>query len=178
MNVTGFLKFSGEKAMEQENQFSYSHYFQLLILIIAFPLVSLFIPTPAWAFIPHSDPREAFFIRQFSYLFWAWAMLFFIFALSQENLRKHRGFRWLVWSAIFFALWNIDCFIGQFIALNISPLGAATFTTGDEQNLAVNATWRWFFSITKLDHLLLVPAFLCFYLGIRAFVKDPEVRPS
>jgi hypothetical protein len=157
---------------------SQNRYYCLVTLVSAFFMVYFFMPTPAWAFIPHSDPREAFFIRQFSYLFWALAMLFFIFALRQENLSEHRGFRWLVWSAIFFAWWNIDCFIGQIIALNISPQGAGAFTSGDEQNLAVNATWLWFFSITKLDHLLLVPAFACFYLGIRAFVKDPEVRPS
>ena len=148
-----------------------------LYLIVAFFLVSLFLPTPAWAFIPHWDPREAFFVRQFSYLFWALAMVFFIFALRQENLQKHRGFRWLVWSAIFFALWNFDCFIGQLIALAISPQGAAAFTTGNNQDLSATGSWLWFFYITKLDHLLLVPAFFCFYLGISAFAKDPEVRP-
>ena len=137
--------------MEPENQFSYNHYYQWLSLILALSLVSLFLPTPAWAFIPHWDPREAFFVRQFSYLFWAVAMVFFIYALRQENLQKHRGFRWLVWSAIFFALWNFDCFIGQFIALAISPQGAAAFTTGNNQDLsAPTGSWLWFFYITKL----------------------------
>jgi hypothetical protein len=160
--------------MERENLFSYNRYDQWLF---AFFVVSLFLPTPAWAFIPHWDPLEAFFVRQFSYLFWALAMIFFIFALRQENLQKHRGFRWLVWSAIFFALWNFDCFVGQLIALAISPQGAAAFTTGNIQDLSASEKWLWLFYITKLDHLLLVPAFFCFYLGITAFTKDPEVRP-
>ena len=162
--------------MPQENFIMNNRYYRLITWVGAFFLIYLFLPSPARAFIPHSDPREAFFIRQFSYLFWALAMVFFIFALRQENLRKHRGFRWLVWSAIFFALWNVDCFIGQLLALNVSPQGTAAFTTGNDQNLT--ATWLWFFYITKLDHLLLVPAFFCFYQGIRAFARDPEVRPS
>jgi hypothetical protein len=163
--------------MPPKNPLMNNRYYRLLTWVAAFSLLYLFLPSPAWAFIPHSDPREAFFIRQFSYLFWALAMLFFIFALRQENLRKHPGFRWLVWSAIFFALWNVDCFIGQLIALNVSPQGAPAFTTGNDQNLTATGTWLWFFYITKLDHLLLVPAFFCFYQGIRAFARDPEVRP-
>jgi len=164
--------------MERENLFSYYRYGQRLSLIFALFLIPLFLPSPAWAFMPHWDPREAFFVRQFSYLFWAVAMIFFIYALRQENLQKHRGFRWLVWSAIFFALWNFDCFVGQLIALAISPQGEAAFTTGNTQDLSASHNWLWFFYITKLDHLLLVPAFCCFYLGINAFTKDPEVRPQ
>jgi hypothetical protein len=146
--------------------------------ILVFLCGCLMLPSPAWAFIPHWDPREAFFVRQFSYLFWALAMVFFVIALRQENLRQHRGFRWLVWAGVLFALWNFDCFIGQFAALAISPQGIATFTAGETQGGPVSGLWLWVFYLTKPDHLLLVPAFLCFYLGIRAFTNDPEVKPE
>ena len=137
-------------------------------------LVGMILPSPAWAFIPHWDPLESFFIRQFSYLFWALAMVFFIFALKQENLQQHRGFRWLVWSGIFFALWNFDCFIGQFIALFMDPPGGAGLT-GTAQDRPVATLGLWFHYVTKLDHLFLAPAFVFFYLGIRAFSRDQEV---
>jgi hypothetical protein len=161
--------------MEKEYPLAKVYFHRWLLSLAAFLSVFIILPSQAWAFIPHWDPQEAFFIRQFSYLFWALAMIFFIFALKQENLVQHRGFRWLVWSGIFFALWNFDCFIGQLIALAIFPQGAAAFTTDDQ---IIPGKWTWLFYLTKLDHLLLVPAFFCFYLGINAFTKDPDVRPS
>jgi hypothetical protein len=138
----------------------------------------LLLPSQAWAFIPHWDPKEAFFIRQFSYLFWALAMVFFIFALKQAKLQEHPGFRWLAWAGVFFALWNFDCFIGQFIALSMDSrettglLGAAT------PERSASTVVQWFYYLTKLDHLLLVPAFLFYYLGISAFCRYPEVKPQ
>jgi hypothetical protein len=163
--------------MKKEYPLATMYYNRWLLLIGVFLLVSIVLPSQAWAFIPHWDPQEAFFIRQFAYLFWALAMVFLIFALKQENLVQHPGFRWLVWSGIFFALWNFDCFIGQFIDLALSPQGAAAFTTGNTGDQIVTRKWIWLFYLTKLDHLLLVPAFIFFYLGINAFTKDPEVRP-
>ena len=163
--------------MEKEYPLADFDYFRRWRLIPAFLLWTIILPSPAWAFIPHWDPLEAFFIRQFSYLFWALAMVFFIFALKQENLVQHRGFRWLVWSGIFFALWNLDCFIGQFIALTVSPHGAAAVHDRKYPRWNCRRIWLWLFYLTKLDHLLLVPAFFCYYLGINTFTKEQEVRP-
>lgn len=119
-------------------------------------------PSPALAIIPHWDPREAFFIRQFSYLFFMLAMLYFIYELRQGKL-QHRGFRLLVWASIFFALWNFDCFIGQLFALYYE-------TQSGQANFGA-----WVTYVAKLDHLLLVPAFIFFYLGIRALRREQEV---
>jgi hypothetical protein len=163
--------------VEQWNPHTKNRYPRLLPWMIGFLFGLLILPSPAWAFIPHWDPLEAFFIRQFAYLFWALAMLFFIFALKQEKLQQHRGFRWLVWAGVFFALWNFDCFIGQFIALSMESQGGARLTAA-AQDLPGARLGLWFYYLTKLDHLLLVPAFLFFYLGIRAFSRDPEVRPQ
>ncbi len=157
--------------MEKEYPLANFDYSRRWRLIPAFLLLTIILPSPAWAFIPHWDPLEAFFIRQFSYLFWALAMVFFIFALKQENLVQHRGFRWLVWSGIFFALWNFDCFIGQFIDLAVSPTWPPRFTTENTENQTTAGMWLWLFYLTKLDHLLLVPAFFCFYSGINSFYK-------
>jgi hypothetical protein len=163
--------------MEQGNPRPNNRNYCLLPWLVGILSGLLVLPSQAWAFIPHWDPREAFFIRQFAYLFWALAMVFFIFALRQEKLQQHRGFKFLVWAGIFFALWNFDCFIGQFIALSMDFPGGAGLKPGAAPDLAAPRVGLWLYYLTKLDHLLLVPAFLCFYLGIRAFTRDPEVRP-
>jgi hypothetical protein len=163
--------------MEQGNPRPNNRYRRLLPWMFGF-LTGLFIlPSPAWAFIPHWDPREAFFIRQFAYLFWALAMVFFIFALKQEKLQEHPGFRWLAWAGIFFALWNFDCFIGQFIALSLDSQGSMGLLAFMTREMSTSTVFHWLHYLTKLDHLLLVPAFFFYYLGIRAFCRSPEVNP-
>ncbi len=90
-----------------------SSFFHFLPWVVGFLLGAVLCPSPALAFISHWDPREAFFIRQFSYLFFMLAMIFFIYELKRGTLQQHRGFRLLMWASGFFALWNFDCFIGQ-----------------------------------------------------------------
>ncbi len=82
-------------------------FYRLLPWVVGFLLGSMIFPSPALAFIPHWDPKEAFFIRQFSYLFFMVAMIFFIYELKLERLPQHRGFRLLTWASVFFALWNL-----------------------------------------------------------------------
>ncbi len=149
-------------------------YYRLLPGVIGVLVGVVLFPSPAMAFIPHWDPKEAFFIRQFSYLFFMVAMIFFIYELKQERLQQKRGFRLLAWASVFFALWNFDCFIGQFIALyfkaEVTDGAAGIFSP---QLLMANLG-NWINYFTKLDHLLLVPAFIYFYRGIMAFGRELE----
>ncbi len=148
-------------------------YTRVLPWVGVFLLGSVIFPSPALAFIPHWDPREAFFIRQFSYLFFMLAMLFFIYELRQGKLH-HRGFRLLVWASVFFALWNFDCFLGQFFALYFRPQVVGGGPGSLSQQLGMTHLGNWIVYFTKLDHLLLVPAFIFFYLGLRAFRREQE----
>jgi hypothetical protein len=149
-------------------------YCRLLSGMVGFLLVSVIFPSPALAFIGHWDPREAFFIRQFSYLFFMLAMLFFIYALKQGKLQQHRGFRLLVWAGLFFALWNFDCFLGQLFAL-FCQAHIIGVPGSWSQRLGMANLGNWVSYFTRLDHLFLVPAFIFFFLGIRAFRREQEV---
>lgn len=150
-------------------------FYRLLPWVVGFLLGSMIFPSPALAFIPHWDPKEAFFIRQFSYLFFMVAMIFFIYELKLERLPQHRGFRLLTWASVFFALWNFDCFIGQWIALHFEAQVAEGPQGIFSQRLNMANLGNWINYFTKLDHLLLVPAFIYFCLGIREFMRQtPE----
>jgi hypothetical protein len=145
---------------------------RLIFFLLSFILWGWSCPDPAFAYIPHWDPKEGFFVRQFSYLFFLFAMLFFFYELKQENLRQKPGFRFLALASGFFALWNLDCFVGQFAALNLGePLvtGPAGIFS---RKLVMTDPGVWVYYLTKLDHLLIVPAFLFLYFGIRALAKS------
>ena len=150
-----------------------SRYTRWLPWVVGFLLGSLIFPSPALAFIPHWDPREAFFIRQFSYLFFMLAMLFFIYELKQGKL-QHRGFRLLVWAGVFFALWNFDCFLGQLFTRFFESPVVVGAPGSLSQRLGMVNVGNWIGYFTKLDHLLLVPAFIFFYLGLRALRREQE----
>lgn len=150
-------------------------YSRLLPWVIVFLLGLVIFPSPALAIIQHWDPREAFFIRQFSYLFFMLAMIFFIYELKQGKLHHHRGFRLLVWASVFFALWNFDCFLGQLLGLYFGAQVTVGTPGSLSQRLGMANLGNWLSYFTKLDHLLLVPAFILFYLGIRAFRREQEV---
>lgn len=133
-------------------------------------------PAPALAYIPHWDPKEGFFVRQFSYLVFLVAMFYLFFELKQGGLQKYRGFRFLAWASLLFALWNLDCFVGQFLSLNLdsSQVVGPTGSLAQRLHMADAATWVYY--LTKLDHLLLVPAYYLFYLGIKAFRQQPNLK--
>jgi hypothetical protein len=129
-------------------------------------------PESAFAYIPHWDPKEGFFIRQFSYLFFLVAMLFFFYELKHEDHRPKRGYRFLALAAALFALWNLDCFVGQFVARHLVAPVLAGPAGMFSQNLVLTGAGVWVYYLTKLDHLLLVPAFLFLYFGIRALARS------
>jgi hypothetical protein len=145
---------------------------RIILSFLGFMLLGWSYPESAFAYIPHWDPKEGFFIRQFSYLFFLVAMLFFFYELKQENLRLKPGFRFLALASGFFALWNLDCFAGQFAALNLGALVTAGPAGAFSQKLVMTDPGVWIYYLTKLDHLLLVPAFLCLYWGIKALAQS------
>jgi hypothetical protein len=142
-----------------------------LICLCSFIVLCWADPQPAYAYIGHWDPREGFFVRQFAYLFFLAAMLFFIYELKQEKLPQHRGLKFLALAGGLFALWNLDCFVGQLLDLSLSPQTLGPPGPFSQRLVAADpATWIMYF--TKLDHLLLVPAFLLLYLGIRDLARS------
>jgi hypothetical protein len=147
-------------------------YTRWLPWVLGFLLGVVFCPSPAFAIIQHWDPREGFFIRQFSYLFFMLAMLIFIYELKLGKL-QHRGFRLLVWASLFFALWNFDCFLGQLL-VRFEPQVVVGTPGAWSERLGMVNLGNWLGYFTKLDHLLLVPAFIFFYLGLRAFRREQE----
>jgi hypothetical protein len=132
-------------------------------------------PQPALAFIPHLDPKEGFFIRQLSYLFFLIAMVIFYFELNKERLKQYRALRILAWASLFFALWNLNCFIGQFFARNIHASLISGSAGSLAQRLLMADILTWFYYLTKLDNLLLVPAFYLFYLGLKVFSQELKI---
>ncbi len=115
---------------------------------------------------------EGSFVHETAHLLFFLSMLFFIHEIFHANLQKFHGFRLLVWAWAVLAFWNLDAFIGHWADWTLeNPI---ILGQGWHRWLVMYDFQTWLVYITKIDHFfLLVPAFLIFYLGLRALVHKP-----
>ena len=120
----------------------------------------------------HQFGTEGSFAHQIAHLLFFLSMLFFIYEILHANLEKFRGFRLLVWAWAILALWNLDAFIGHWADWTLeNPI---ILGQGWGRQLLMYDFQTWLVYLTKIDHfVLLVPAFLMFYLGLKALVRKP-----
>jgi hypothetical protein len=115
---------------------------------------------------------EGSYVHETAHLLFFLSLLFFIYEIFHANLQKFRGFRLLVWAWAILAFWNLDAFIGHWADWTLeNPI---ILGYGWHRRLLMYDFQTWLVYITKIDHfLLLIPAFLLFYLGLRALVHKP-----
>lgn len=112
------------------------------------------------------------YVHQIAHLLFGFAMLFFIYEIVHAKLQKFRGFRLLVWAWALLALWNFDAFVGHWADWTMEY--PVILGQGWTRQLLMYDFQAWLVYITKIDHfILLVPAFLFFYLGLRALAQKP-----
>jgi hypothetical protein len=116
------------------------------------------------------------YIHEAAHLLFAAAMLVFIREIYRAGLNQVRGFRLLVWSWAFLALWNLDAFVGH--AADWTLTNPVILGSGFARKLLMYDAHTWVVYITKIDHfLLLVPAFYLFYRGLKVLVRESQERP-
>jgi hypothetical protein len=112
------------------------------------------------------------YVHQIAHLLFAFSMLFFIHEIFHAKLQIFRGFRLLVWAWALLAFWNLDAFVGHWADWTLK--NPVITGQGWERRLLMYDFQAWLVYITKIDHfVLLVPAFLMFYLGLRALARKP-----
>jgi hypothetical protein len=127
------------------------------------------LPRTALALQPHGHP-EGLYAHQMAHVLFALAMLFLLYHLKKEQLP---GLRWFTWAGILFVLWNLDAFLGHIAEIYVKTqdfLGAPAHLS---RRLLMSGPATWSYYVTKLDHLILVPAFLLLYFGLRALARTP-----
>jgi hypothetical protein len=114
------------------------------------------------------------YVHEISHLLFGLAMLFFIYEIVGAGLQQFPGFRLLAWAWVLFALWNFHAFVGHWAAWTLeNPI---ILGQGWGRRLVMSDFHTWLVYVTKIDHfVLLVPAFLLFYLGLRAQAQKQEI---
>jgi hypothetical protein len=119
-------------------------------------------------------------VHQFAHLFFLFSMGTFIYWLRRRELVRMAGWRYLQYSALFFILWNIDAFT---VHLLEEQLQVVTVTKVDPLHIIISASegsgWlEYVYYMTKLDHLLCVPAMVLLYLALKNILKESFKKPQ
>lgn len=137
-------------------------------------VMSLLQASPALATQGHGG-IEGVYIHQLAHLFFMLAMAILIFRLREEGLVVQRGWRYIQYAAFFFILWNIDAFIvhlldDQLRIVQLTRLNAWQLKISGPNHFLVR-----FYYMTKLDHLLCVPALWFLYRGLKHLLAEARL---
>lgn len=106
--------------------------------------------------------------------------IFIIWIIVHHNLHKSKGWRYILFAELFFALWNLDTFIGHI----------TEFWIEKTQIIGSREGWDYFFRdvtiegkeyiyyITRYEFFLIFPAILFLYLGLREHLKEEKPAVS
>ncbi|MGQ9920797.1 MAG: hypothetical protein ACUVRZ_05645 [Desulfobacca sp.] len=136
----------------------------LLVLMLAL----LCAPRLAWAIQTHGDP-EGLYAHQMGHVVFLVAMIYVCWQIWRQGLQAKPGFSRLLWACILFGAWNILTFIGHFAEERLDPAAIDRQAGYFWRTLHITDLNGLLFYLAKLDHLLVVPAFLLLYLALRAF---------
>jgi hypothetical protein len=134
-----------------------------LVLVVGLPRTAL-------ALQPHGPP-EGLYVHQMAHILFAGAIMFLLYYLRKEQLP---GLRWFTWAGILFTLWNLNALVGHTAEVYMEPqdfLGAPAHLS---RRLLMSGPAAWTYYITKLDHLILVSAFIVLYFGLQALARAPS----
>ena len=147
---------------------------QIWLGVIAF---IIFDPRPTLALQIHGPP-EGLYVHQLAHVLFAAALLFLIWQVKYERLTGLPGFRQLWWACGLFVLWNVIAFLGHWSEELLLPLDFQGQPGNLSQRLIMFRFSAWIYYVTKLDHLILVPAFFLLWRGLKALLSNtPEETP-
>jgi hypothetical protein len=142
-------------------------------LAVAFGLVLH--PLPALALQSHGG-LEGLYVHQLAHVFFAFSMGLLIFWLRKRRLTASVSWRYIQYAALFLIAWNVDTITSHWL-LEQSGLIDVEFIAPIHIHITTAEGWRWvseIYYLTKLDHLLCVPALVFLFLGLRRLVNSSQ----
>jgi hypothetical protein len=142
-------------------------------------LAGLFLPSMAHATQTHGG-AEGLVVHQFAHLFFIFSMGLLIYWLRKRRLVSDRGWRYIQYAALFFIIWNLDAFFSHWLLEQSDTLTVETIE-GMRLRISTGPGLQWLggvFYLTKLDHLLCVPARVFLWLGLRRLYHTSAAVPD
>lgn len=138
--------------------------FAFLVSGIAALLLLAATPGTAWAIIP--QVYTSLYAHEIAHLFFMSALAVFLYYMLRRRLFRERGWLYICISIAILMLWNAYTFIGHIVE---TAMPADAFVNrGDffREQIDLNRA-PLYYIFFRVDHLVLIPAMLFFFLGVR-----------
>lgn len=124
--------------------------------------------SPAWAVQSHGG-AEGLVSHEIGHILFIIGMAFLLFRIHLESLT---GLSWRMFKyfLIFIILWNILTFSGHMMNEMVDT-GKIIKSNGHTIGFLVESPFDLLYYMTRLDHLLLVPAFIFLYISLGRWRK-------
>jgi hypothetical protein len=134
-------------------------------------IMAIFLPDEAVALQVHSEP-EGLYVHQMAHLHYIFALCYFFWDIKRSSFTG-RGWRYLLLFCVLMVCWNVIAFVGHLAGFN---LDSHAFLQTDRylQTLILSPFTinKCLYFVTKLDHLVYVPAMFFLFLGLRSFYRS------
>jgi hypothetical protein len=134
-------------------------------------------PVPALALQSHGG-LEGLYVHQVAHVFFAFSMGLLIFWLRKRRLTASLSWRYIQYAAMFLIAWNADTITSHWL-LEQSGLIDVQFVAPIHIHITTAEGWQWvtqLYYLTKLDHLLCVPALVFLFLGLRRLLNTSHLE--
>ena len=148
-----------------------------IILLIMPLLLALCLPGEALALQVHTEP-EGVYVHQMAHLHYILALCYFFWDLRRTAFTG-RGWRYLQLFCLLMICWNVIAFTGHLSGLFLDPQALDQTDCYLETRLVSPFTLgKYLYFITKLDHLIYVPALFFLFIGLRSFYRSAAKIPA
>lgn len=137
-----------------------------LILLLLFGNVET-----SWALQSHSTP-EGIYVHQMSHLLFMGALMYLYWHTRRTPELSSRGWKYLQLFCILFAVWNLLALVGHEALEYLTPVDFIDKSSWKEQIAPPITPLKLIYFLTKMDHLLYVPALLALVISLRTFCRD------
>lgn len=142
-------------------------------LLISLLFVSILFPNEALALQVHSEP-EGIYVHQMAHLHYIFALGYFFWDIRRTSF-SGRGWRYLQVFCLLMICWNVIAFSGHLTGLYLDPQAfEQTDCYLQIRLLSPYTINKLLYYITKLDHLIYVPALVFLLLSLKSFHKEAE----
>ncbi|MBV5316206.1 MAG: hypothetical protein JZU50_00200 [Desulfobulbaceae bacterium] len=131
-------------------------------------LMAVITPGEALALQVHGEP-EGLYVHQMAHLHYIFAIGYFFWDIRRSSFTG-RGWRYLQLFCILMTCWNMIAFVGHLAGVYLDPQALLQADHYFQTRLLGPFTLnKYLYFITKLDHLIYVPAMFFLFLGLRSF---------
>ena len=140
---------------------------------ILFFLLLSWAPSDCWALQPHAAP-EGLYVHQMSHILFMGALIYLFWHTRRTPELKGRGWIYLQIFCLLFAGWNLLALVGH-ESIKLLELSDFIDKASWNERLAPPITpIKLLYFVTKMDHLIYVPALVALVVALRTLAKEAE----